>query len=72
MNHWKQIGQMVKLNRQNRGLTQTQLGEQIGATKQFISNFEQGYKKCSVDKLVEIATALDCYLDINLTPKDGK
>ena len=60
---------MVKDHREQNKFTQEKLGKLIGSSKQFVSNFENGRKKCSVDKLVQISSALDCYLDITLTPK---
>ena len=69
MSYWNHIGGMVRQQREQLNLTQEDLGKLIGSSKQFVSNFENGRKKCSIDKLVEISVALDCYLDISLTPK---
>lgn len=72
MSYWNHLGQMVKKHREQQGMTQTDLGEKINSTKQFVSNFENGRQKCSIDKLVEISVALDCYLDITMTPKGNE
>lgn len=72
MSYWNHLGAMVRTNRKQQGLTQEQLAEKLNTTKQYVSNFENGRQSCSVDKLVEISVALNCYLDIKLTPKDSK
>lgn len=65
--HWHHIGKAIQNMRNQQGMTQRELAEKIGTNYQDISNIENGRNKCSVDKLVKIAEALDCYLDINLT-----
>lgn len=69
MSYWNQLGQIVKLHRTKQGLTQAALAEKIGSTRQYVSNFENGRQKCSLDKLAEISAALDCHLDITMTSK---
>jgi transcriptional regulator with XRE-family HTH domain len=64
MNIWQKIGSQIKSKRQQRGLTQGQLGAKVGARKAFISNIENCNQKCSLEKLNEIADALNCELDV--------
>jgi len=61
---WKQIGSQIKAKREQRGMTQGQLGAKVGARKAFISNIENCNQKCSLAKLDEIADALNCKLDV--------
>jgi transcriptional regulator with XRE-family HTH domain len=68
MTYWNHIGDMVRKHREAQGLSQQELGEKVSASRQFISNFENGSKKCSLDKLVQISQALGCDLDITMTP----
>lgn len=66
MNHWQKIGKEIKAKRELRGWSQQELGERCNMHKQHISNIETGNRKCSVDKLQEITTALECELVIEL------
>lgn len=54
----KHMGRKVARVRELRGLTQTQLGELLGMTKQAISKLEQG-EKINDKRLKEIAQALN-------------
>jgi transcriptional regulator with XRE-family HTH domain len=69
MSYWNHLGSMVRHHRKQQRLTQEQLADKLNTTKQYVSNFENGRQPCSVDKLVEISIALNCYLDVNFTPK---
>jgi len=66
MNHWQKLGKQIKIRRKQRGWSQKDLGDKIGASFQFVSNLETGNKKYSVDKLSEIANALECELIIEV------
>lgn len=61
---WQKIGSQIKQKREQRGMTQGQLGAKVGARKAFISNIENCNQKCSLAKLDEIADALGCDLDV--------
>jgi len=63
-NIWQKIGSQIKAKREQRGMTQGQLGAKVGARKAFISNIENCNQKYSLAKLDEIADALDCDLDV--------
>jgi transcriptional regulator with XRE-family HTH domain len=64
MSIWEKIGKQIREKRNQRGMTQGQLGAKVGARKAFISNIENCNQKCSLAKLNEIADALDCDLDM--------
>ena len=47
---YKSPGMCVKINRENMGLTQTQLGQKIGVKGSFISDIENGRRGISKEK----------------------
>ncbi len=49
---------LIRHYRQNRGMTQTQLAEQLGTTTQSVSRLETGNMRLSIDWLERIGTAL--------------
>lgn len=49
----------LKFKRIEKGLTQFQLAEQIGATNQTISEYERGRVKPSYDNMKKISEVLD-------------
>lgn len=55
---WQEIGVKIQNHRVERDMTQQELGDKIDTSPQFISNLENGSKRCSVDKLNEIVKAL--------------
>lgn len=53
------IGERIKFFRKQRGYTQQELGDKIGATKMAISKYERGLvSKIDTDTVEEIANAL--------------
>lgn len=63
----KQIGSQIKQLRVKRGLSQAELGEKINASKQYIYAVEVGTKTCSIERLSEIAEALDAKLTVRIS-----
>lgn|GEM_PF-2412608 len=53
-----QIGERIRLAREDRGWTQAQLGEAIGYTQATIGNYELGRRHVGLDDLYKIADAL--------------
>lgn len=49
--------------RVSRGIQQKDVAEKLGVTVQYVSAVENGRKKMSIDKLIQMAKALDCSLD---------
>lgn len=66
MNTWTHIGNQIKTLRESQSLTQSDLADRIGASKQYISNLENGSKKCSVQRLSDIAAELQANLTITI------
>lgn len=52
------IGERIKTAREERGWTQTQLGEAIGYSQATIGNYESGRRHVGIDDLYKIAEAL--------------
>ena len=69
MKYYTEIGEKIRKIRKRRGLTQAELAERIMTVKSDISDIENGRKKISIDRLGDIAIALDAYLDVNVTPR---
>lgn len=66
--HLQHIGKMLRTMRKERSITQAQLAELCQLREATISDIEQGKANFEMNTLVKIASALQCYLDINLTP----
>ena len=58
------LSENIKLMRESRGLSQSELAEKIGLQKQNVSAYERGVKVPTVEKLVAIADTLQCSTDI--------
>ena len=57
------LGKKVKFFRKQKKFSQKELAKQIKASQSNISNLEHGKNKFNIDKLSEIAHALDVTLD---------
>lgn len=63
----KEIGRRVRLLRDERGLTQTELGERLDLTQSNISAIERGDRGVTIHQAVRIARALRISVDELLT-----
>ena len=68
----KNIGGNISKLRVARGLTQENLGKQIGLTPSAISNIENAISYPSVDTLIRFASFFSVTMDYLLTDKDIK
>jgi len=61
-----QFGQLIKEVRKNKGLTQGELGEQIGVTKSQISKLENGNSNMTIGTIFRIFDAMnsDIYFEV--------
>jgi transcriptional regulator with XRE-family HTH domain len=66
--HLQHIGKMIYMMRMQRELTQLELSEKSGVSTPVIRGIENGTANFTIDNLVKVASALECYIDINLTP----
>lgn len=62
------IAKHIKNLREYRGLSQKELADKVGLFQPDISEIEKGERNISINTLVKIGTALNCSIDINLTP----
>lgn len=60
------IGDNIRRTRQEKGLSQEELAQAIGATKSAISRYEAGKRQPSYDQLESLADALDVPLEVLL------
>lgn len=54
------IGERIKKIRQEKGLSQKELGEKLGVSQQMIGQWETGKANPKIETLIKIAEALDC------------
>lgn len=60
----KEIGMRIKTFRENKGMSQSVLGELIGVSYQQIQKYENGITPVTIERLLQIGTALE------LSPSD--
>lgn len=65
----KTLGQVIKKERENRGITQQELSERARISRNYISDIECGRYIPSTETLVVIATILE--IDLNILKNDG-
>jgi HTH-type transcriptional regulator/antitoxin HipB len=61
------LGQMIKTARQERNLTQKQLGELIGVQKAQISKLESSANSATIDTILKVFKALKADIHFNVT-----
>jgi len=61
------LGRMIKTARQERNLTQEQLGELIGVQKAQISKLESGANSATIDTILKVFKALKAEIHFNVT-----
>lgn len=59
----KRVGQQIRQLRENKKMTQAELGEKLGVTKNAVYSWETGKCKLTLKKAKEISRALDCEVD---------
>lgn len=57
------LSENIRIMRESRGLSQSELAEKIGLQKQNVSAYERGVKVPTVEKFVAIADTLRCSTD---------
>ncbi len=63
----KQIGNLIRRARKQRGLSQTQLGEKTGLRQATISLIETGNPAATLETILTILSALD--LEFRISPR---
>lgn len=61
------LGRMIKTARQERNLTQEQLGELIGVQKAQISKLESSANSATIDTIIKVFKALKADIHFNVT-----
>lgn len=61
------LGQMIKTARQERNLTQEQLGELVGVQKAQISKLENSANSATIDTILKVFKALKADIHFNVT-----
>lgn len=67
MEKYKLLGLNIKKIRKQNNISQNSLAEMVDLSREYIADIERGHKKVSLNKLFEIAKALNvgCYDLIN-------
>jgi len=60
------LGKMIKTARQERNLTQEQLGELIGVQKAQISKLESSVNSATIDTIIKVFKALKAEINFNV------
>ncbi len=66
------LGRLIRLRRQELGLSQERLGAVIGVTFQQVQKYEHGTNRVGFSRLVAIAGALRCRIADLVAPLDDK
>ena len=61
------LGRMIKMARQERNLTQEQLGELVGVGKAQISKLESSANSATIDTILKVFKALKADIHFNVT-----
>jgi transcriptional regulator with XRE-family HTH domain len=67
--HLRHIGQMVRQLREARGMSQQDLADAAALRRATVTDIENGKANFEINTLVRIAAALNCAIDIILTPQ---
>ncbi|MBP8036447.1 MAG: helix-turn-helix transcriptional regulator [Negativicutes bacterium] len=65
-------GKILRRERLKQQLTQVEIGEKIGKSKQWVSELERGNIRLNVDVAVALASILDVTVDVFLPQKSKK
>ena len=65
------LGRMIKTARQERNLTQEQLGKLIGVQKAQISKLESSANSATIDTIIKVFKALKAEIHFNVTLEKG-
>ncbi|TKB98950.1 helix-turn-helix domain-containing protein [Pedobacter cryophilus] len=66
------LGRMIKTARQERNLTQEQLGELVGVKKAQISKLESSANSATIDTILKVFKALKADISFNVTLENQK
>ena len=65
------LGKMIRTARQERHLTQEELGKLVGVKKAQISKLESSANSATIDTIIKVFKALKAEINFNVTLKDN-
>jgi HTH-type transcriptional regulator / antitoxin HipB len=65
------LGKMIKTARQERNLTQEQLGQLVGVQKAQISKLESSANSATIDTIIKVFKALKAEINFSVTIEDN-
>ena len=65
------LGKMIKATRQERNLTQEELGKLVGVQKAQISKLESSVNSATIDTIIRVFKALDAEINFNVKLEDN-
>ena len=69
--HMEVIGKMIKAARQQRKLTQEELGRLVGVQKAQISKLETSANSATIDTIIKVFRALKAEINFNVKLEEG-
>ncbi|PIQ20367.1 MAG: transcriptional regulator [Cytophagales bacterium CG18_big_fil_WC_8_21_14_2_50_42_9] len=69
--HMDVLGKMIKAARQQRNLTQEQLGQLVGVQKSQISKLENSANSATIDTVIKVFKALKAEINFNVKLEDN-
>lgn len=71
IDHWVQLGQVIRDGRARSGLTQQALAEKAGVSRAWLARVESGHRKAEIEFVMRALGALDLSLAVvSRTPRD--
>lgn len=64
INDLRELGELIRRRRTERGLSQAELADKVGTTRQWVSRLEKGKNDIGAGRLLAVLDALDLNLDI--------
>lgn len=67
----KDLGNLVHDRRKALGLTQAELAARVGVSRLWVNQVESGHGGAAVAKVLQLLSALDMTVNLDLVPRDG-
>lgn len=64
------ISVMIRKNRREKRMSQTELANMLNVSQPVISKIESGEENISIERLIEVADALGCDVNIEMRPRE--
>ena len=64
VDHWVQLGQVIRDGRARSGLTQQALAQKAGVSRAWLARVESGHRKAEIEYLMRTLAALDLSLAV--------